>query len=256
MRSSVTINIIYSRHGFSCGNLNSSLKYINSEWNHGAKNVDDDHDDKMLDPGLTVEGVKCTVEAAEHIKAELKRRKIKIDMLAASALIRAMETAMTLFKNELINEDWRVNVLPHMTESGNHPNNIAITREEQVEILENDENFWDLDFRSENPMLIWRFPEEMQAKSDIKQFLAWLVKNVELKNNLTLFVVSHGNFIREQVLNTTYILDNNDTVLVRYGLFNREENQRLEKLGHEWIWKRSESDSKFMKRVECDVCRY
>lgn len=241
------INVLYSRHGVSCGNLShalSSYKLINRD------------DNQVPDPALTVDGIKRTKLFRNQIKARMRKLGLKPTIYACSELMRAIETGLMLFEDE-IRKGSKLNVLPHVKESGNHPHNQAIAREEQLEIIGRTEGFKRFNFyRGEEPDVIWRADEINNGyASNYDLFLDWIADNVVLEENLTIFVVSHGNFIAEDVLKTNYILDNNDTVHVKYRVVRYRNGYTLIPESYQWVFRTAnETEEQFIQRIQCDVC--
>ena len=245
--SGITINIIWSRHSLSCGNLSSAMK--------SYKMIQGE--DKTKDPSLTLDGIKRTSDCCDEIKAAIKKRGLELDIIASSQLLRAMETGLTIFEDEIINDKWQLNVLPYISESGiGHPHNQPIDRNIQKNIIRNTQSYKQFDLTSEQPDLLWQFKEEIcDTTSHYSKFLDWVIENIVLKDNLTIFIVSHGNFIADEVLRTTYILDNNETALVRYLVTNVNGRTKLIQKDYEWLYKCPiETEAQFIQRISCDVC--
>jgi len=248
------VNITYVRHGFSCSNLASSLR-----------DFQDLKIDHIEDPALTLHGIQKTLKVSSEIKANLKARDLypdveSGDIIGSSQLLRAIETSLLLFKDEIIDQKWQTNVVPFIIESGNHISNRVVDKDMQLTIMRNTPAFKDFDLKSNQPDVIWRTDQttklgDVVVESNYDKFLDWVASNIILRDGLKIVLVSHGNFIGEHVLKTSYILDNNDCANVRYSVITVNGKKKLVPMDYEWIWRsENESESQFVQRISCDSC--
>lgn len=237
------INITYVRHGFSCSNLASSLRDFTKTKTEYTE-----------DPALTLHGIDKTLKIRSEFKHALREKKLYPNVICSSELLRAIETALLLFKDEIVLHKKSVNVIPYARETGNHISNLVIDRDIQLGILESTPAFDEFDFTSEKPAVLWRLDHNTNV-SNYEMFINWVALNFKLRQGLNILVVSHGNFIADHVLKTSRVLDNNDCVNVRYSILTVNGKPQLVQKDYEWIWRSdSETDSQFVRRITCDKC--
>jgi broad specificity phosphatase PhoE len=175
---SVTLRVLFVRHGFSCGNLQKETSYIS---------VIDARRRYYSDPELSHSGR----TAVERLRPEfLKKLKGEKLVVCASGLIRAQQTAYGLTHADT------VFVVPHISESGIGWDNVPLSESTQVAVLK---EVCDEDTLEHRDMTYYRSAN----KSSFTEFKKWFGHHwEELSHNdpKRVFVfVSHGLLMRKIV---------------------------------------------------------
>ena len=188
------INIYWVRHGFSCAN------YIKKK-NEGSYNPFKliEHT-SVKDPKLHIVGR----EQAQQLAQEFNENNIKIDLVCSSQLLRAIETAQTLY-NRLDTCSGEIMILPQICEKGNTDDNkpyrfINNTIPIHTIQLEN------LDYKSYYPNYEYFLRNVLVS---LKNYL--ISKKVIQEYNI--IIVSHSSFLKSifniKLNNCEYILEKN-----------------------------------------------
>ena len=188
------INIYWVRHGFSCAN------YIKKK-NEGSYNPFKliEHT-SVKDPKLHIVGR----EQAQQLAEEFNKNNIKIDLVCSSQLLRAIETAQTLY-NRLDTCSGEIMILPQICETGNTDDNkpyrfINGKKPSGTTQLEN------LDYKSYYPNYEYFLRNVLVS---LKNYL--ISKKVIQEYNI--IIVSHSSFLKSifniKLNNCEYILEKN-----------------------------------------------
>lgn len=169
------MNIIYIRHGFSCAN---AIQHLSSKWHQYKRFF-------FKDPPLTdwakdeIKAVQGDVQWGRHI-----------DMVLASTMLRAIQTACALFPKR------EVTVVPFMKESGHGPSNRPVTIEEQLAQLTSEE-------RQQVNFDLAMHPG--RHGSHITSFKDWLgeklpqLMDLSKKKEITIAIVTHSQLMKKQL---------------------------------------------------------
>lgn len=197
------INFIFIRHGESCQNLVGSLysKY-DPKYNKLL--------DKFSDPTLSDTGLFDSIKAGFLLKKNLAKYNInKIDFIAASTMIRAIETAYFMTFNSNYQKKIIINVCPYLRET-HTPDSITQTnRSFPLKTLTEQKHY----FQSKKMIEAINFNNVLgknesgkfyirETPGDIKRFIKWfnkniLIKEISLKDNpINVLVFLHSGVMK------------------------------------------------------------
>lgn len=189
------INIYWVRHGFSCAN------YIKKK-NEGSYNPFKliEHT-SVPDPKLHIVGREQAQQLAEE---EFNKKKIKIDLVCSSQLLRSIETAQTLY-NRLDTCSGEIMILPQICEKGYTDDNIPYRFINNI-IPKGTIQLKNLDYESYYPNYEYFLRNVLVS---LKNYL--ISKKVIQEYNI--IIVSHSSFLKSifniKLNNCQYILEKN-----------------------------------------------
>ena len=195
MTPGIKLEIIFVRHGISCGNVTHDHRGKKHRYNLDSN--------KVYDPELTNNGVKRSERIAPlFIKRVKDLFKDENYIIGASWLIRTHQTAYYMISK---NTNKRINIMPHIAETGYGSGEIARSKDRQIEIYKSKgskiTDLFDNDWRDEQIIL---------NKDNKIYFFNWINNNLDkLKDakgtdgKYRLIIFSHGNWIKETLNVTT-----------------------------------------------------
>lgn len=226
------INILFVRHGFSCGNLVSQIAA-------GSKYLK--YHTLYRDPPLTQVGIEESKAVGIETREKLRKGKYNIDIVASSGLLRAMQTASHMFHKEqdapgVIKPTDRVFVLPFISELHKIPGDTPMEPSAQADFLDR------YDQHANKRMFRIQTNKQDYAKSNYIQFLEWMGSNLSTmireagipsdQNVITIAIVSHGGFMRNKITNTPkHKMDNNDSFMMHFKYTQSSEQLTPAKYG-------------------------
>lgn len=199
------INFIFIRHGESCQNLVGSLynKY-DRKYNELL--------DKFSDPTLSDTGIFDSIKAGILLKKNLAKYNInKIDFIAASTMIRAIETAYYMTFNSKYQENPIINVCPYLRETHTPDSVTQTNRSFPLKTLTEQKHY----FQSKKMRAAINFnnvlgkdPSDQfyirETPGDIKQFIVWFTKNIlkkkiplKVNNPINVLVFLHSGVMKD-----------------------------------------------------------
>jgi len=175
-------DIIFVRHGLSCGNVWANKWYGSHIFYH--------------DPELSATGINISQALAPTLQGHIAERWSKEPyVIGASRMIRAQETAYYMIA-QLTKQP--INVFPHIGESGITRDNWSLSRPEQRVII-NDRNpaiIQALDKGTDH-----REPQTLASKSNWEEFMQWAIAHPEAfaqgsDKRYRAVIFSHGHFLK------------------------------------------------------------
>jgi len=170
------INIIYVRHGFSCAN---SIQYLGGKWQQYKRLL-------YKDPPLTDYAIAEIRAFRDHI-----RWGRKLDVICASTMLRAIQTACEIFPKR------KILVVPWAKEAGRSAGNVVGSVDDQKKQLG----------PSTAARVDFRFAEHAgRAQSDLASFKTWLADHLDdiipkssKSDEVSIVVVSHSHFMKKHL---------------------------------------------------------
>ena len=176
------INFIFIRHGESCQNLVGNLySKDNPKYNKLLH--------KFMDPVLSDTGITDSIKAGLLLKKNLAKYNInKINFIAASTMIRAIETAYFMTFNSNYQKNTLINVCPYLRET-HTPDSVKQTNKSfPLKTLTEQKHY----FKSKkinninfNNVLGKNDKDDKfyirETPGDIKRFIKWFSKNILIK---------------------------------------------------------------------------
>lgn len=188
------VQLIFIRHGYSCANIVKDSGYKREVFT------------SYPDPELSLIGLNLSKENGKKLKQELRKRDVKIDFIASSSLIRAIETAYYIFGKKQ-----PIYTVPYVAEKGNTPDNNALDVKEQREII-SEKNKLLCNTDADCPIK-FVFSEKSEGRSDSNyvNFVSWLGSNLDtilVENKqwapinggvFKIAIVTHSNFLGREL---------------------------------------------------------
>ena len=202
------VNILFVRHGFSCSNLLKEIMIGSKDFKTHTQ---------YRDPPLTAIGETESRELGKKTVEIIEKQGFRINVVGASALIRAIQTAATMFP-----ESKEVVRLPYITEINKlAATDIPMALDKQKQIMKN-VKVKELDGISQMDY----------AKSNYAEFIKWLGSNIEavvdtdiINKGVTMAVVTHGGFMKTQIFgNPKLNVNNNDSYLTSFKYNTETKN--------------------------------
>lgn len=191
------LDIIFVRHGISCGNA----------WAHTVYGVQT----LYPDPELTKSGVKRSKElSASLIKKIDKQWKKEPFTICSSQMIRAQETAFYMLSLPLGKP---INVIPHVGETGFTRDNYSLPQVEQLHIImDRNPAVADMLIRGRDG----RLNQTLWNKANLKDFIGWASAHPEFfaigsDGHYRAVIFTHSNFIKS-AFNMDTKINNNEAV--------------------------------------------
>ena len=161
------LTIYWIRHGLSCANIH---KYI-----HAVKH----------DPQLTYDGLECSENTNKYVPK-------KLDFLFASELKRAIETALSMFSENINDSNQKVISVPFVSEQGFGLDNIISKTSKLRKYFKPIMKNLDLSIHSKS--------HNSMNKADLKLFFKFLKDFIkskgEIKKNIRIGIVTHSHFMK------------------------------------------------------------
>lgn len=206
------VNILFVRHGLSCSNL---LKEIGT----GSKLLR--YHTLYRDPPLTEIGIKESKNAGYLTKKYLESKRYNINVVGSSGLIRAMQTGAHMFNDNVF-------VFPYISEISKLPTDIPMSIDKRSAFLSSNDEHTSTNVIDLNKGKYY----EHYGESDYNKFLAWfgenlpnIVKNKDIiPDELTIAIVTHGGFIKKQIIeDIEHDVNNNDSFMAsfKYNMKNK-----------------------------------
>jgi hypothetical protein len=175
-------DLIFVRHGFSCANALKAKSKIHIFYS---------------DPELTKTGIdnskKANVALTKRLEAAWANEPY---VVASSQMIRAQETAYYMISSE---KDKPINIFPYISEKGFTRDNYAMSRDEQLNILnQRNPHIVDLLMKGSDN----REPQSIWTKSDIGSFIKWASLNpnkfsLGSDGHYRAIIFTHSHFLKE-----------------------------------------------------------
>lgn len=247
------VNIYYIRHGYSCANI---VKTQNQN-----KKIARSHT-FYKDPELSTIGIKHTQSAKEFIEDS----KVKFDIIASSPLLRAIQTANILFKDQIIEDG--LYIFPYVLEKSSP----IRTPDNTVKFLKDLNKIEKIVGIPKHNLKDYSTFGDGRKISNINLFTTWLgqylctllysLKKYH-KEEINIALVTHGGFMRDNFQMDE--VKNNDIIKVKYNF----KNNKLTKENTSKFYKNEEnfklhcseclnSEKPFgcRKMVNCNVCEH